>query len=173
MMLPATRTTERLTLRPFTTDDAAFVLLLVNEPGFVRFIGDRGVKDLDSARSYLRDGPLASYRQHGFGLLLVEHDNKPIGMCGLLQRETLDAPDLGFAFLAAVAGHGFAREAARAVLTDADAQGIARLLAITAIDNDRSIRLLECVGFACAGTTSPDRDDSELLVFERHADQSR
>ena len=159
--------TDRLTLRPFALTDAEFVVRLLNEPGFVRFIGDRGVRDLDAARRYLREGPLASYQVNGFGLLLVAQDGEPIGMCGLLQRATLAAPDLGYAFLASATGQGLASEAAQAVLAHGDAQGIARVLAIVTPDNARSIAVLDRAGFARAGLTVGEEDGRELLVFER------
>ena len=139
--------TERLLLRAFTTDDAPFILTLLNEPSFLRFIGDKKVRTLEDARQYLLNGPIASYNQHGFGLLLVElkESQTPIGMCGLLKREDLPDPDIGFAFLPAYWNKGFGFEAATAVLQDAQ---LDRVLAIVSPDNDPSIKLLEKLGFS-------------------------
>src|SRR5580765_5730685 len=110
--------TERLRLRSFTTGDAPFVLTLLNEPSFLRFIGDKNVRTLEDARQYLLNGPIASYEQNGFGILLVElkDANVPIGMCGLIKREELPEPDIGFAFIPDYWGRGFAFEAATAVM---------------------------------------------------------
>jgi RimJ/RimL family protein N-acetyltransferase len=96
--------TERLTLRELTTDDAEFILRLLNEPSFLRFIGDKGVRNLQDARQYILNGPIASYNQNGFGLYLVvlKSTNTSIGMCGLIKRETLADVDIGFAFLPGV-----------------------------------------------------------------------
>lgn len=141
--------TERLLLRPFTTDDAPFILTLLNEPSFLRFIGDKKVRNLEDARQYLLNGPIASYERHGFGLLLVElkDSNIPVGMCGLLKREELPDPDIGFAFLPDYWNKGFAFEAATAVMNDArERLKLSRILAIVNHDNDSSIKLLERLG---------------------------
>ena len=81
-----TLTTERLVLRKFDTSDADFVLRLLNEPSFIQFIGDKGVRNLNDAQKYILNGPIASYDKHGFGLYLValKSNKSPIGMCGLL-----------------------------------------------------------------------------------------
>lgn len=145
--------TERLHLRGFTPADAPFILELLNEPAFIRFIGDKGVRDLAGAENYLRDGPLASYATRGFGLLAVTlPDGTPVGMCGLLQRDFLDHPDLGYAVLDRFTGQGYAREAAAAVLRDArDRLGLKTLHAITALHNPGSVKLLDGLGFGFVG----------------------
>jgi RimJ/RimL family protein N-acetyltransferase len=150
--------TDRLILRRFTPDDAAFVYVLYNEPSFLRYIGDRGVHDMETARAYITSGPLASYERHGFGLYVVERKDggDRIGVCGLLKRDTLDAPDLGFAFLPAYWSRGYAFEAASAVVTYArSALGLSRILAITSPGNGASIALLGKLGFVFEGTASP------------------
>ncbi|HYE57631.1 MAG TPA: GNAT family N-acetyltransferase [Rhodothermales bacterium] len=131
--------TERLVLRRLTLDDAGFIVGLLNEPSFLRFIGDRGVRNEEQARAYLRDGPLASYAQHGFGLYLAvrKEDGVPLGMCGLLRREALDDPDVGFALKPAYWSQGYAYEAARAVLDyGRDTLGLRHIVAIVAPDNE-------------------------------------
>lgn len=145
--------TPRLTLRELDADDAAFVLELLNEPAFITNIADRGVRTLDDALTYLRDGPQASYAQHGHGLwrVALADSDEPIGLCGILRRESLPDPDLGYALLARHCGHGYAREAARGTLTYARAQlGLTRILAITHPGNATSIRLLRDLGFVAA-----------------------
>jgi RimJ/RimL family protein N-acetyltransferase len=141
--------TERLLLRPFTTDDAPFALTLLNEPSFLHFIGDKNVRTLDDARQYLLTGPIASYERNDFGLLCIElkDSHTPIGMCGLLKREELPVPDIGFAFLPDYWRQGFAFEAATAVMKDArERLKLNRVLAIVNPDNDASIKLLERLG---------------------------
>ncbi len=100
--------TPRLLIRRLDATDAPFILRLLNEPSFLENIGDRGVRSLDDARAYLAKGPLASYEQHGFGLFHVslKAGGDAIGMCGLLKRDWLDAPDVGFAFSAGVLVEG-------------------------------------------------------------------
>lgn len=142
--------TRRLRLRALHEDDAVFVLRLVNEPTWLRFIGDKSVRNLDDARRYLREGPLSSYAQHGHGSWLVQRlsDDLPLGMCGLIRRKGLPIADLGFAFLPEHEGQGYAHEAASAVLRWAQEHlALPRVLAITSPDNQRSIRLLEKLGF--------------------------
>lgn len=141
--------THRLGIRDFTLADAAFILELLNEPAFLEFIGDKGVRDLAGAEKYLRDGPLASYAKHGFGLWCVTlRDGTPIGSCGLLQREYLPFPDIGYAFLSRHWGQGYALESAEAVLRQARGPlGLTTLHAITAFRNPDSVRLLGKLGF--------------------------
>ncbi len=141
--------TQRLRLREFTLQDAAFVIELLNEPDWLRFIGDRGVRTLDDAKCYLREGPLASYASNGFGHWVVERraDGELLGMCGLIRRPTLEHVDVGFAFLARHRGQGYATEAARATLQHGFAVlGLARIDAITTPDNTASQRVLERAG---------------------------
>lgn len=142
--------TERLLLRRFNVDDAQFVLTLLNEPSFLRYIGDKKVRTLEDARQYVVNGPISSYERNGFGLYLVElkESSNPIGMCGLIKREELAGPDIGFAFLPVAWGKGFAREAAAEVLRDArERLRLRSILAITSLDNDSSIKLLQRLGF--------------------------
>jgi ribosomal-protein-alanine N-acetyltransferase len=160
--------TARLTLRPLDERDAAFVLELLNQPSFLRFIGDRNVRTLEQARTHIIEGPQRSYRQHGFGLLLVQLQATatPIGMCGLVKRDYLADPDVGFAFLPEYWSQGFAFEAARAVLDDAlAATDRARILAIVQPDNAASIKLLHKLGMRTAGTIRPSDNEPELLLL--------
>lgn len=142
--------TERLELRELRDDDAAFIQQLVNDPDWLRYIGERNVHSLEDALGYIEKGPRSSYVLRGHGLLAVVdlRSGDAIGLCGLLKRETLDLPDLGFAFLPAGRGRGYAREAALACLEDAEQRlGLRRVAAITSLDNVASIRLLESCGF--------------------------
>lgn len=161
--------TDRLKIRALTLDDADFVLKLVNEPSWIEYIGDKAVHSLEDARHYLESGPLASYAEHGFGMFLIadRHSGTPMGMCGLIRRDGLDAEDIGFAFLPAYWGQGYALEAARAVVAFArDAARLPRLLAITLATNRSSIALLKRLGFARAGTTTLPGDPEPLELYE-------
>ncbi len=160
--------TARLRIRELIADDAAFMLALLNEPSFIANIGDRGVRTLDDARGYLEGGPLASYRRHGFGLYLVElgADGAPIGICGILQREELPHPDLGFAFLPAHWKQGYAYESATAVLRHArETVGIRRLLAIVNPANAPSIHLLEKLGFRFESRTRLGNEHRHVNLY--------
>src|SRR5208337_5283871 len=128
----------RLLLRQLTLGDDEFILKLLNEDAFVRFIGDKGVRTLHDAREYIARGPIESYRRHGFGLYLtcLRHGGTPIGICGLVKRESLEDVDLGFAQLSRYCSQGYATEAAAAVLAyGREVLALSRIVAITAPDN--------------------------------------
>jgi RimJ/RimL family protein N-acetyltransferase len=132
-----------------STDDAEFILRLLNEPSWLHFIGDRGVRTLDDARSYILNGPVAMYARLGFGFYVVElkDDQIPIGICGLVKRDFLDDVDIGYALLPEYWAKGYAYEAASAVMVyGTEALGLKRLIAITSSDNHRSARVLEKLG---------------------------
>jgi len=160
--------TERLVLRRLTLNDAPFIVELLNEPSFLRFIGDRGVRDLQTARQYLLKGPIASYEKHGFGLNLVflKDSGEPIGICGLLKRDTLPDVDVGFAFLPAHWRKGYAAESAAAVLAlGRRAFGLKRIVAITSPDNVASIAVLEKIGLKFEAMTRLGDDPREVRLF--------
>lgn len=159
--------TARLDLRLPLPADAPFILALVNDPDWLRYIGDRQVRSLEDARAYIAKGPAAMHARHGHSLLLVAlHDGTPIGLCGLLRRDTLEQPDLGFAFLPQYRGQGYALEAAAATLADGrDRLGLRRILAITAPDNTASGRLLEKLGLRCAGLRLLPGETREVKLY--------
>ena len=129
--------TPRLSVRRLDEDDAPFMLALLNDAAFIRYIGDRNVRTEDDARAYIRTGAMASYAQHGHGLYLVESKelHGPIGTCGILRRKALPDPDLGFAFAADHRGKGFGKEAASAMLAHARDLGMPRIAAIVSPEN--------------------------------------
>ena len=160
--------TERLTLRRFTTEDAAFVLELVNDPAWLEHIGDRNVRTLEDARSYLEKGTLAMYERMGFGMYVVtlKDSEKPIGTCGLVKRDGLDDVDIGFAFLPRFRGRGFALESAAAVLEHGKtALGLKRIVAIVSPANHRSIKVLESIGLQFDRTMKLPGDDEEIRLY--------
>ena len=160
--------TNRLILRRFTEADSAFILELLNEPSWKRYIGDRGIDSLEAARHYLRTVPIASYEQHGFGLYAIEQkaDAALVGMCGLIKRDWLDAVDIGFAILSRFEGQGLTTEAAAATLAYCrDALGLKRVLAITSMDNERSARLLERLGMRFEGMVRLSEDAEQLRLY--------
>lgn len=160
--------TERMVLRWFEPGDAAFILELVNDPDWLRFIGDKQVRTLDDARAYIDKGPVAMYARYGLGLYLVELKDGavPIGMCGLIRREGLADVDIGFAFLPAFRGKGYAFESARATMDYGKrVLGLARIVAITSLDNEESSRLLEKIGMRFASTVRMPGGDEDLRLY--------
>jgi RimJ/RimL family protein N-acetyltransferase len=140
--------TERLRLRTLTLEDAPFYLEVVNVPAFIEYIGDRGIRTVDAARKAIAEGPVAMQAALGHSLYLVElkQDGAPIGMCGLIKRDTLPDVDIGYAFLPRFGGKGYATEAAAAVLAYAPSIGIRRVLAITSPGNAGSNAVLKKIG---------------------------
>ena len=161
--------TDRLVLRWLNQDDAPFILELLNDPSFIRFIGDKGVRNLEDARSYILNGPAASYKQFGFGLYATElkESRATIGICGILKRDTLPDPDIGFAFLPAYRKKGYAFEAADAITKYArEVLKLDRILAITTPDNEASAKLLGKIGLRFERFTrlSPDTDEVKFFT---------
>jgi RimJ/RimL family protein N-acetyltransferase len=141
--------TERLVIRRLTPDDAQFMYGIWNDPAFMQYVGDRGIRSLEAARDSILSGPVEMYRRFGFGLYLValRETAEPIGICGLLKREALEDVDIGFAFLPAFRSRGYALEAASAVMDyGREVLRLERIVAIVNPDNERSQRLLERVG---------------------------
>jgi RimJ/RimL family protein N-acetyltransferase len=162
--------TERLLLRQFSLEDAEFILTLLNEPSFLRYIGDKKVRNLDDAQQYILNGPIASYKQNGFGLYLVElkESGAPIGMCGLIKREELPDVDIGFAFLPDYWSRGLAFEAATAVMKYAEQTlKLKRIVAITSPDNDASIKLLQRIGFMFERVVALGKGREPVKLFSR------
>ncbi len=161
--------TDRLILRWLTTDDAAFILELLNDPSWLRFIGDRGMRTLEDARNYILTGPMDMYSQLGFGLYLTELKDEgrtPIGICGLIKRDSLEDVDLGFAFLSRFQTKGYGFEAASATLAYGREQlGLKRIVAITSEDNEGSSKLLEKIGMKFERMIMVADDTEELKLF--------
>lgn len=167
MLTPVTAT-ERLLIRQMQEIDAAFVVELVNDPAWIRYIGDNGVRTVADAERYIRNGPVAMYAERGFGLYVVElkGSSEPIGICGLIKREGLPDVDLGFAFLPRHRRRGYAREAALGVLAYArGVLGLSRIVAIVSQDNAPSCRLLEILGFQREGRVRLKAGDAELALY--------
>ncbi len=160
--------TERLILRKLSTNDAEFVLELLNEPSFLRYIGDRGVRNLEEAKQYILNRLVTSYERNGFGLYLVElrESRIPIGISGLVKRDTLPDPDIGFAYLPAYWSKGYAVESATAVMNYArEVLGLTRIVAITSLDNEASAKLLGKIGLRFERLIKLSEDAEEVKLF--------
>lgn len=163
-----TLVTARLRLNWLTADDAEMMLAVWNDPDFVRYVGDRGVRTEDEALRALEAGPFAMYEQYGWGpyRVALRADDVPIGVCGLFRRPALDDPDIGYAVLPAWAGQGYAMEAARAVLEHArDVLQLPRVTAIVSPENQRSVRLLEKLGLEYEKTFRMPGDDKDVALY--------
>lgn len=141
--------TDHLIIREVQLQDAAFIYNLMNSPGWLQYIGDRNIQTLENAEKYIQDTFISSYQKYGHGLYLVhlKEAQLSIGLCGLINRKELDDIDIGFALLPQYAGQGFAFEAASAIMEYGKAVlKFPKIVAITTIDNKRSINLLEKLG---------------------------
>ncbi|MDQ0417207.1 RimJ/RimL family protein N-acetyltransferase [Croceifilum oryzae] len=161
--------TERLILRFQTTEDAEFILELVNDPSWLKFIGDRGVRTIEDAKNDILNGPIQMYKKKlGLGFLLVERkeDQAPIGICGLIKRESLEDIDIGFAFLPQYRGKGYAYEAAASVMAyGKDTLGLSRIVAITRQENHHSIKLLEKLGLQFEQLIQLPNNPEEIVLL--------
>lgn len=160
--------TERLLLRRFTEDDAEFIFNLLNEPDWIKYIGDKGIKTIEDAKKYIEHSLIKMYNDLGFGLYIVilKEYGIPIGMCGLVKRNGLEDVDLGFAFLKDFTGKGYGYESARAVMIYAKTElNISRLAAITTTDNHASENLLLKLGFQFDLLTKLSQDADPLKLF--------
>jgi RimJ/RimL family protein N-acetyltransferase len=159
---------ERLDLRELDLQDDEFILRLLNEASFLRFIGDKGVRTLADARDYISQGPMDSYRRFGFGLYLtsLRASGEPIGICGLVKREGLADVDVGFALLSQYCSRGYASESAAAVLAYGKQQlRLQRIVAITAPDNHASIAVLEKIGLTFERLIRLSEHSPQLKMF--------
>ena len=155
-------------LREAVTEDAGFVLELVNTFGWLQYIGDRGVKSLDEAKKYINERLISSYQTLGFGLMVitVNKENNPIGLCGLLKREYLEYPDLGFAVLPDFEGKGYVTAASQKILNYAFTDlCLEQIHGITKEQNKRSRKLLLRLGFQFDGKIKPESESQELLLY--------
>ncbi|MGI2261260.1 GNAT family N-acetyltransferase [Shewanella sp. GXUN23E] len=159
--------TNRLTLQPFTADDADFIVELLNSEGFIKHIGDKGVKTREEALAYIENGPGASYRDWGYGLyrISITATGDVIGMCGLVNRPQLDNVDIGYAFLPAYWGQGYALEAAQAIMQQAATLDVGPVVAIVNHDNLPSIALLEKLGLRYAQDWQMSPGDKPLALY--------
>ncbi len=160
----------RLILREMIATDAPFILELLNDDDFYRYIGDRGIRTLEQAQEYIQQGPAVSYARHGHGLYLVERkeDGASLGICGLIKRDTLEQVDIGYAFLPQYRGHGYAIEAAQAALADGKSRlGIGQVVAIVTPGNERSIGLLAKLGLERSRLVKLSEDADECLLLEQ------
>lgn len=160
--------TERLIIREFEVTDAPFIIDLLNSPGWLQFIGDRGIRTLEDAQNYLLNGPMDSYKKNGFGLSLValKEAQMPIGMTGLIKRDTLEDIDIGFAFLSEYEGKGYGYESTSAIMAYAQNYlKLKRVLAITMETNNHSINLLEKLGLSFDKKIRLTDDAEELMLF--------
>ncbi|HMD73639.1 MAG TPA: GNAT family N-acetyltransferase [Steroidobacteraceae bacterium] len=160
--------TARLNLRRLGLHDASFILELLNEPTFIRFIGDKGVRSLKDACDYLEKGPIGSYRRFGFGLYLtsLRASGEPIGICGLVKRDALQDVDVGFALMPQFAGFGYATESAAAVLAYGKREfGLKRIVGITDPDNHASIAVLRKIGLRFERNVALELSGEEVQLF--------
>jgi RimJ/RimL family protein N-acetyltransferase len=160
--------TDRLRIRRLSLDDADFILRLLNEPSFIEYIGDKGVRSRDGARLYILNGPIASYEKFGFGLYLVElrESGAPVGMCGLLKRDVLEDVDIGYALIPDFWSKGYALESVSAVMSYASkVLGLKRVVAVVSPDNQSSIRLLEKLGFRFERMVKLSDGGPEIKLF--------
>lgn len=161
--------TERLELRKLSLEDSNFIFELLNDPDWIKYIGNRNINNDEDAQNYISNRLLKGYEQYGFGFYLVKEkdSNSSIGLCGLIKRDFLEKVDLGFAFLPKYREKGYAYESASAIMKYAKENfGLNTLLAITSLNNTNSINLLEKLGFKFEKTIKMPNENEELNLFK-------
>ncbi len=160
--------TPRLRIRELSLEDAAFILRLVSEPAFIANIGDKGLRTQEDARYFISTGPWTHQRKRGYGQFLVElkEDHKPVGICGILFRESLAVSDVGFAILEEYRGSGLASEAAGAIMNYGRIElQIEEIVGLTSADNIPSIRVLEKLGMRFEKMVKMSDDDAGTALY--------
>lgn len=160
--------TERLRLRKMTLDDAGLMLAVWNDPAFVRYVGDRGIRTTEDAQDAMQKGALHLYDTYGYGpyRIALKDGDTPIGICGLFRRDGLDEPDIGYSTLPDFCGKGYAFEAATAVVAYAHAElTLERLIAIISPGNEASLSLIRKLGFEFERMHTMPNDDDEICIF--------
>jgi len=168
LAIPPELETSRLVLRRLVFDDAPFLVALLNQPSFIANIGDRGVRNVEDAHRYLRDGPHAMYERHGHGLWHVARkpDGVGVGLCGLLKRDNLPHVDVGYAYLPEFWGQGYAVEAAAATLAHGAGKfGLTRIIGVVSEGNSASIRVLEKIGMRFEGMYCMHPGEPEVRLY--------
>ncbi len=158
-----------LALREASSSDAAFVLALINQPAWKQHIANHSISTLGGAEEYIRDKLVSHYKLHGFGLWVVETkaNSIPVGLCGLLKRDSLEHIDLGYGFLPNYWGQGFAHEASVLCLRYAfEKLEQSKVWAITTPANERSIKLLSRLQFVFKKQYSHPGSSDVLSLFE-------
>ncbi|MYM30397.1 GNAT family N-acetyltransferase [Duganella sp. CY15W] len=163
--------TQRLLLRTITPEDAEFYFILVNDPTWLQYIGDKGIRSIEGARTAILEGPCVMQERLGHSLYIMERksDGKPLGMCGLIKRDSLPDVDIGYAIRPEHFGQGYTYEAAAAVVAYArDTLRMKRLMGITNPDNTVSINLLAKLGltFVEHKTLPPDNRPTNIYQLE-------
>jgi len=165
--------TDRLLLRCFVPEDAADLFALMNDPDWLRYIGDRGVHSIDAARERIENVFVPNLRDRGFGFyaMVEKSSGNMVGMCGLIRRDGLDGIDLGYALLPTARGRGYVVEAGKAMLDHAHSVlGLTRVLAIVHPENRASIAVLERLGMPNVGSV---RLPGETIDLALHAFDAR
>lgn len=161
---------ERLSIDLISTQDTAFIVELVNSPGWLKYIGDRKVYSEEDAKGFIENRLWAHQEKHGYGTWKVslKEDMKAIGVCGFVKRDYLDDADIGFALLPEYQGSGYMSEAAMACLEFGKEQlGFRKVMAISNCDNLASHRLLGKIGFVNEGKILPPDEHEEIFLFSR------
>jgi len=161
--------TQRLDLRPFRPEDAMFIFNLMNQVSWIRYIGDRKIHSEDIARKYLEQNQIRLYNENGYGMyaMCLKGTDEVIGSCGIVVREGLETPDLGYAILEKYSGKAYTKEACKGVLEYAkNTLKFRKISAITTKDHQVSIRILMGLGFSYLKTIRLPNDPEELNYYE-------
>lgn len=163
-------TTNRLLIRELDLNDAEFIFELLNQTSWKKYIGNKNIQTIEDAKQYLMDNPIKMYETYGFGLWCVTkiYSKQPLGIAGIIKRDSLPLIDIGFAFLDRFSGHGYAYESCEAILNYTKSQlHSEQILAIVKPENNKSIKLLEKLGFTFKEQVHINPADNPLNLMEK------
>lgn len=160
-------TTERLEIVDLSLDDAQLYFDILNSPGWINNIGDRGIKTLIDAENYVRKNIALNNDDSGQCVykMVLSNTGEEIGVCSLLKRPELRHYDIGFAIFSRFENNGYTTEGSQALLDYAMKElNIFPVIGITTKENIASQRVLQKIGLKKIGTTNL-KDDPEILFL--------
>ncbi|MDM1356052.1 GNAT family N-acetyltransferase [Myroides marinus] len=158
-------TTERLMLNRLSHHENAFMLELVNTPGWLQFIGDRNIHNASDAQEYIQK--ILDNNDSLYWVVSRKEDNQPIGLISLIKRDYLDHHDIGFAFLPNCMNMGYAYEATHYLLNILLKEyGYKTIYAIVLPENKSSIKLLERLHFNYEKIVQSEDETLKLYTIE-------
>ena len=157
--------TDRLILHKLSLEETGFIFELLNTPGWIKFIGDRNINNIAAAITYINK--ITSNQDVQYWTVKIKEDLTPIGIITFIKRPYLEHNDIGFAFLPAYEGKGYAFEAASIVL-ESLLNDHPTILATTFKNNTSSIKLLEKLGLKFNREIKEGNDHLQVYAVNSH-----
>ena len=140
--------TPRLYLRRFTLADTPLIYQLNSKPEVLQYLHEPLVRDEVHAGEVLANIILPQYEQHlGRWATFIKDSDEFIGWCGLKHRPERNEIDLGYRFLPAYWGKGYATEAAKHTIEHGFKNlQLQSISGMAHIENSASLNVLQKIG---------------------------